>query len=93
MLGHFLAIQWLGLSVFTLIALGSIPDWGTKILQTTWYSRHPLPAPPTPKKEKEKEIPKCSFLEVFRIGDAKEREREEQSQIQFCAFCLLTGIC
>lgn len=83
MLGHFLAIQWLGLSVFTVIALGSIPDWGTRILQTTWYSRHPLPAPPrsSPPQEKEKEIPKCSFLEVFWIGDAKEREREEQSQI------------
>ena len=57
MLGNSLAVQWLGLSALTVIALGSSPGWGTKILQTTWYSRHPLPAPP-PKKQKEKEIPK-----------------------------------
>ena len=26
-------VQWLGLSAFTAGALGSVPGWGTKILQ------------------------------------------------------------
>ena len=32
-------VQWLGLSALTGKALGSVPGWGTKILQATWYSK------------------------------------------------------
>ena len=32
----YLVIQWLGLGVFTVLALGSIPGRGTKITQAAW---------------------------------------------------------
>ena len=32
-MGNSLAVQWLGLSAFTAEGSGSIPGWGTKILQ------------------------------------------------------------
>ena len=35
-IGTSLVIQWLGLHAFTAGGTGSIPGWGTKILQTTW---------------------------------------------------------
>ena len=40
-LGNSLAVQWLGLGAFTAVGLGSIPGWGTKILQLRpmWHSR------------------------------------------------------
>ena len=31
-----LAVQWLGPGAFTAMALGSVPGWGSKILQATW---------------------------------------------------------
>ena len=37
--GNSLVVQWLGLRASTAGGLGLIPDWGTKILQATWYSR------------------------------------------------------
>ena len=33
--GNSLAYQWLGLGAFTAVGWGSIPVWGTKILQAT----------------------------------------------------------
>ena len=33
--GNSLVVQWLGVSAFTAMALGSIPGWGTKIPQAT----------------------------------------------------------
>ena len=33
--GSSLAVQWLGLSAFTAVALGSVPGWGTKIPQAS----------------------------------------------------------
>ena len=41
-----LVVQWLGLSTFTVVTLGSILGWGTKILQVVQ---------PTEKKKKEGE--------------------------------------
>ena len=38
-LGNFLAVQWLGLRVFTAKAAGSIPNWGTKILQAAQHGQ------------------------------------------------------
>ena len=35
-IGNSLAVQRLGLSVFTAVAPGSIPGWGTNILQAAW---------------------------------------------------------
>lgn len=32
-------VQWVGIGTFTAMALGSIPGWGTKILQAAWW-RH-----------------------------------------------------
>ena len=32
-----LAVQWLGVSTFTVKGLGLIPSQGTGILQATWY--------------------------------------------------------
>ena len=37
--GTSLAVQWLGLGTFTAVALGSIPGWGTKILQDMKHSQ------------------------------------------------------
>ena len=34
-----LAVQWLGLCTFIARALGSIPGWGTKILQALKHNR------------------------------------------------------
>ena len=34
--GTSLVVQWLGLRIFTAKDRGSIPGWGTKILQVTW---------------------------------------------------------
>ena len=36
MAGSSLAVQWLGLGAFTAVDPGSIPGWGTKILQAAW---------------------------------------------------------
>ena len=38
-LGNCLVVQWLGLHVLTAKDVGSIPSWGTKILQITWCSQ------------------------------------------------------
>ena len=38
-LGNSLVVQWLGLHVLTAKDVGSIPSWGTKILQITWCSQ------------------------------------------------------
>ena len=35
---NFLAVHQLGLGAFTAKGLGSIPDWGTQILQDVWDS-------------------------------------------------------
>ena len=48
-LGTSLAIQWLGLSVFTAVAPDSIPGQGTKILQAR--PAQPLPPPPPRKSD------------------------------------------
>ena len=37
MAGNSLAVQWLGRHAFTAEGAGSIPDWGTKILQASWW--------------------------------------------------------
>ena len=34
-----LMVQWLGLYSFTAEGVGSIPGWGTKILQAVWCSQ------------------------------------------------------
>ena len=34
-----LVVQWLGLGTLTANGAGSIPGWGTKILQATWRSQ------------------------------------------------------
>ena len=34
-----LVVQWLGLHAPTAGGTGLIPSWGTKILQTLWYSQ------------------------------------------------------
>ena len=34
--GNSLAVQWSGLRAFTVVALGSMPSWGIKILQASW---------------------------------------------------------
>ena len=36
-LGTSLAVQWLGLRTLTAEGPGSIPGWGTKILQAVWH--------------------------------------------------------
>ena len=33
MAGNSLGVPWLGLGVFTVMGLGSVPDWGTEIPQ------------------------------------------------------------
>ena len=43
--GTSLAVQWLGPGAFTAVVLGSVPGWGTKILQAAWHGQK--------KKEKE----------------------------------------
>ena len=45
--GNSLAVQWLGPCAFTAMDLGSIPGWGTKILQAKWRSQNTTP-PPNP---------------------------------------------
>ena len=42
-------VQWLGLSPFTAGGAGSIPGWGTKILQVAWRGQK--------KKKKKKSCP------------------------------------
>ena len=37
--GNSLVVQWLRLGAFTAVALSSVPGWGTKIPQATWYSQ------------------------------------------------------
>ena len=37
--GTSLEVQWLGLSAFTAMAPGSIPGWGTKILQAVRHGQ------------------------------------------------------
>ena len=39
MKGNSLAVQWLGLGTFTAEGPGSIPGWGTKILQAKWHGQ------------------------------------------------------
>ena len=34
--GNTLTVPWLGLRAFTAEGLGSIPGWGTEILQAMW---------------------------------------------------------
>ena len=49
-LGNSLAVQWLGLHVFTAEGAGSVPGWGIKIPQAAWW----------PKREKKKKKRKKS---------------------------------
>ena len=39
--GNSLAAQWLGLHAFTAEGAGSIPGWGTKILQAVQHGQSP----------------------------------------------------
>ena len=36
-IGNSLPVQWLGPDAFTVVDLGSIPGWGTKIAKATWH--------------------------------------------------------
>ena len=38
-IGNYLVVQWLGLCTFTAEGVGSIPGWGTNILQEAWRGR------------------------------------------------------
>ena len=38
-LGNSVVVQWLGLSAFTVVGLGSIPGWGSKILQAAQHGQ------------------------------------------------------
>ena len=56
LLRNSLVVQWLGLSALAATALGSIPGWGTRLLQATERDQ-------TKKKEKERKFyPSLSFL-------------------------------
>ena len=49
-MGNALGVQWLELGIFTAVAWGSVPGWGVKIPQATWYSQkdtNKQPPPPT----------------------------------------------
>ena len=35
-----LAVQWLGLYIFTAEGVSLIPGWGTKILQVVWFDQN-----------------------------------------------------
>ena len=37
--GTSLAVQWLGPGAFTAVVVGSVPGWGTKILQAAWHGQ------------------------------------------------------
>ena len=37
--GNSLVVQWLGLSTFTAMDPGLIPDWGTKMPQASWHGQ------------------------------------------------------
>ena len=37
--GNSLAVQWLGLGAFDAVAWGSVPGWGTKILQAVAWPK------------------------------------------------------
>ena len=37
--GNSLAVQWLGLYIFTAEGASLIPGWGTKILQVMWFDQ------------------------------------------------------
>ena len=52
-MGNALGVQWLELGIFTAVAWGSVPGWGVKIPQATWYSQkdtNKQPPPPPPNK-------------------------------------------
>ena len=36
-IGNSLPVQWLGPDAFTVVDIGSIPGWGTKIAKATWH--------------------------------------------------------
>ena len=38
--GNSLAVQWLGLYIFTAEGVSLIPGWGTKILQVVWFDQN-----------------------------------------------------
>ena len=56
--GNSLAVQWLQLHAFTAEGMGSIPRWGSKILQALWHSQN--------KQNRKKEKPVCSYKGIFK---------------------------
>ena len=57
-LGTSLAVQWLGLCAFTAEGAGSIPGWGTKVLQATWHGHKKQKQNKTKTKNNNKKKPK-----------------------------------
>ena len=47
-MGNALGVQWLELGIFTAVAWGSVPGWGVKIPQATWYSQKDTNKQPPP---------------------------------------------
>ena len=58
--GTSLAVQWLELHASTAGGIGSIPSWGTKILQAARHSQKKKP------KEKKKRLTDCSSLKEIK---------------------------
>ena len=63
--GSSLAVQWLGLGAFTAVVLGSIPDWGTEILQAMQAA-------------KKKKIHVYQYV-LYGVPEAEEREKRTES--------------
>ena len=47
-MGNALEVQWLELGTFTAVAWGSVPGWGVKIPQATWYRQKDINQQPPP---------------------------------------------
>ena len=47
-MGNALEVQWLELGTFTAVAWGSVPGWGVKIPQATWYRQKDINKQPPP---------------------------------------------
>ena len=61
-IGNSLVVQWLGLCVSTAGGTGSIPGWGTQILQASWCGQKQK----TTKKNVENKSNVCRVAEVYR---------------------------
>ena len=61
---NFLACQWLGLCAFTAKGVGSIPVWGTKILQASWYGQKNQNRKQTNKKKQTPKTMASSLTEI-----------------------------